>query len=97
MNSWPTFSSRVIFWTSAASVGVGVGVTDAGVDAAGDDGPVSERAPVSWQADVAIAPAARAVTSFQPNVRRTRTTVVTPRVESKPALLISPYSLWCRP
>jgi hypothetical protein len=70
MNNWPTFSARLIFWTSAA-VAVGVGVGDADFDEARAEGLVADRAPDSWQADTAIAPAARAVMNFQPSVRRT--------------------------
>ncbi|GLY89058.1 hypothetical protein Airi02_069870 [Actinoallomurus iriomotensis] len=83
MNSCPTFSRTLIFLTRATSGATGVGDAEGRVDVVWE-GPVADRAPDSWHAETAIAPAARAVTNLHPNVRRTRMTLMSPTEESKP-------------
>jgi hypothetical protein len=84
MNSCPTFSRTLIFLTRATSGATGVGDAEARAEAL-SAGLVADRAPDSWHAETAIAPAAMAVTNLHPNVRRTRMTLMSPTDESKPS------------
>jgi hypothetical protein len=82
MNSCPTFSRTLIFLTRATSGATGVGDAEARAEPLWA-GLMADRAPDSWHAETAIAPAARAVANLQPNVRRTRTTLMSLTEESK--------------